>query len=46
MIVGGGVDGVFSDDLSGGGVAGDDVVVVDEHQHGFTDVGASDAEVS
>ena len=43
MVVAGGVDGVFGDDFSGDGVAGDDVVVVDEHEHGFTDVGSAHA---
>ena len=46
MVVAVGVDVVLGQDFSGGGVAGDDVVVVDEHQHGLSGVGAADAQVA
>jgi hypothetical protein len=46
LVVLGGVDGEFADDLSGGGVADGDVGVVDEHQDVFLGVGAADADVA
>jgi hypothetical protein len=46
LIVAGGVEGEFADDLSGGCVADGDVGVVDEHQDVFMGVGAADADVA
>jgi hypothetical protein len=37
---------VFGEDFTGGGIGGGDVVVVDEHEHGFTAVGGADAQVA
>ena len=46
LMVAGGVDGEFADDLSGGCVADGDVGVVDEHEDVFMGVGAADADVA
>ena len=46
LVVSGGVDGVFGDDLSGVRVAGDDLAVVDEHEHGCAGVCFADAEMA
>ena len=45
LVVPGGVDGAFANDLSGGGVADGDVGVVDEHQDVFAGVGTAYADV-
>lgn len=46
LVVPGGVDGEFADDLSGGGVADGDVGVVDEHEDVIAGVGAAYADVA
>jgi hypothetical protein len=46
LVVAGGVDGEFADDLSGGCVADGDLGVVDEHQDVFAGVGPPDADVA
>ncbi len=46
LVVAVGADGVFAEDFSGCGVADGGVVVVDQDEDGFADVGASDAEVA
>jgi len=46
LVVAGGIDGVFGDDLAGVRVACDDVSIVDEEQHGRAGVGFADAEVA
>jgi hypothetical protein len=46
LVVAGGVDAVFGQDFTCGGVAGDHVLVMDEHQDGLAGMGASDAQLS
>lgn len=43
LVVAGGVDGVFSEDLTGAQTEDDGVVVVDQHDDVGSGVGASDA---
>jgi hypothetical protein len=43
LVVLGGVDVVFGQDFTGFDVAGDHVLVVDEHEDGLAGVGAADA---
>ena len=46
LVVAGGVDAVFGDDLAGGGIGGDGVVVVDQDQDVAAGVSAAVAEVA
>jgi hypothetical protein len=45
LVVAGGVDGEFADELAGGGVDDADLQVVDEEQDGVSGVGSSDPDV-
>ncbi|WP_210766406.1 hypothetical protein, partial [Cellulomonas algicola] len=45
LVVAGGVDGEFAQEFSGDGVDHADVEVGDEHDHGGSGVGSSDADV-
>ena len=45
LVVAGGVDDQFADELAGGGVDDADVQVLDEHQDGGPGVGPADADV-
>ena len=45
MVVPGGVDGEFADELAGGGVDDSDVEVADEHEDAGSGVGSADADV-